>query len=129
MTSASKKPKVLVVDDDPLYLDAYSLKFEKAGFEVIRAEDGEECLEAVKRDKPSVIVLDILMPKMGGLEALNILKNDPETKRIPVVISSALDEKTDIEKGLALGAERYIVKVEMTPTEIVEEVKKCCPKL
>ena len=117
------KLKVLIIDDDPMYLEAYSFKFAKEGFDIVLARSGREGLRAARRDHPSVILLDIVMQDMSGLVVLEKLKEDPRTKNIPVVLVTILAEKADIEKGLALGAEYYITKEKMTSDEVVAKVK------
>ena len=121
---ASNKLTVLVIDDDPTYLEAYLFKFKKEGFDVVLARSGRDGLETVGRVKPSVILLDILMPDMGGLEVLRRLKGDPKTKDIPVVMASILGEKSDIEQSLILGAVYHVSKEHTTSDEIVDKVLK-----
>jgi len=120
---ASNKLTVLIIDDDPTYRDAYSFKFKKEGFDVILARNGKEGLESARTENPSVILLDILMPDMSGLDVLRELKEDTKTKRVPVVLATILNEKADIERGLALGAEHYITKDEMTADDVVARVR------
>ncbi len=100
-------PTILVVEDDPQALELLKLYLNGAGFEVIVARDGEEALEAVRRLRPAVIALDILLPRLDGWEFLACVKADPTVADIPVVIVSILDERG---KGFALGASEYLVK-------------------
>lgn len=115
--------KILLVEDDPTLVEMYALKFKEAGFDIITTTDGLLGLESAKKERPLVILLDIMMPKMDGFAVLTELKKDEKTKNIPVLLLSNLGQKTDIEKGKSLGATDYIVKASMTPTQVVEKVK------
>lgn len=118
-------PKVLLlVEDDPLMLRMYEKIFKFEGYDVDTAKDGEEGLEKAKTQKPVLILLDIMMPKMNGLEMLEKLKKDPDTKAIPVIVLTNLAGSHDAERAMELGAVRYIVKSEHEPKEIVDIVKQ-----
>ncbi len=117
--------KILLVEDDSLMIRLYQKTFTFDGFDVVVAQDGEEGLVKAKLEKPTLILLDVMMPKMNGLEVLKRLKNDPETKSIPVVILTNLAGEHDAQEALSYGAIRYIVKSEQEPrgvTKIVEEI-------
>ncbi len=122
-----KKPpnkfKLLVIDDDPTFLDSYLFKFEQEGYSVILARSGQEGLESARKENPSVILLDILMPDMNGLDVLKRLKEDPRTRNIPVVMASIVTEKDAMKQGLILGAVRYITKENIETEEIVGSVR------
>ncbi len=117
------KNKVLLVEDDPTLLEMYELKFKEAGFDLILAADGESGLELAKKEMPAVVLLDIMMPKMDGFAVLTQLRQDDATKGIVILMLSNLGQQTDIEKGKQLGAQDYVVKASMTPTQVVEKVK------
>ncbi len=119
-----KKVKVLIVDDDAFLSGIYATKLELDGFEVATARDGEEGLKAAMREKPDLILLDVLMPKLDGFEVLKRLKADPETKPIPVIMLTNLGQKEDIEKGLQDGAVDYLIKAHFVPAEAVDKIKK-----
>jgi DNA-binding response OmpR family regulator len=121
---AEKKVKVLIVDDDAFLTGIYATKLELEGFEVITARDGEEGIKAAMREKPALILLDVLMPKVDGFESLKRLKDDPETKSIPVIMLTNLGQKEDVEKGLQDGAVDYLIKAHFVPSEAVEKIKK-----
>ena len=116
--------KILIVEDDPLISRLYQKAFSFEGLEVDLAVDGEEGLAKVKSGKPTMVLLDVMMPKMNGLELLDKLKADPETKSIPVVMLTNLAGKQDAETALAKGAVKYIVKSEYSPKEIVTMVRE-----
>ncbi len=119
-----KKVKVLIVDDDAFLSGIYATKLELDGFEVVTARDGEEGLKAAMREKPDLILLDVLMPKLDGFEVLKRLKADAETKPIPVIMLTNLGQKEDIEKGLQDGAVDYLIKAHFVPAEAVDKIKK-----
>ena len=116
--------KILLVEDDVFLANIYQTKFTKEGFNVILAGDGEEALKAVKTKKPDIILLDILLPKLDGFAVLEKLKEDSDTKDIPVILLTNLGQKDDVERGLQLGAVDYLIKAHFKPSETVEKVKK-----
>jgi CheY-like chemotaxis protein len=115
--------KVLIVDDDELIRQMYQKIFSVNGFEVEEAEDGEQAVVKAGELNPDIIMLDIMMPKLNGLEALEKLKSDEKTKNIPVIMLTSLTARQDAESALAKGAAKYIVKGEHEPKEVVQTVK------
>ena len=116
--------KILLIEDDPFLLSMYSIKFEAEGFIVVTADDGEKGLEIAKKENSDIILLDILMPKMNGFEVLEKLKADERTKEIPIILLTNLNQKDEIEKGLILGADDYLIKAHFMPSEVVTRIKK-----
>lgn len=116
--------KILIVEDDPLMARMYEKIFTFEKFEVELASDGEEGLEKVRSFSPTLILLDVMMPKMNGLEVLEKLKTDPATKSIPVVMLTNLAGQQDAETALAKGAVKYIVKSEYDPKQVSDMVKE-----
>jgi CheY-like chemotaxis protein len=116
--------KILITEDDPLMARLYQKIFTFEGHEVETAENGEEGLEKVRSYKPDIVLLDVMMPKMNGLEVLEKLKLDPETKSIPVIMLTNLAGQQDAETALSKGAVKYIVKSEHEPKEIADIVKQ-----
>jgi len=116
--------KVLIVEDDPLMSRMYQKIFTFEGYEVVTGMDGEEGLEKAKTEKPTVILLDVMMPKMNGLQVLEKLKLDPDTKSTPVIMLTNLAGQQDAESALAKGAVKYIVKSEYEPKEVAAMVKE-----
>ena len=102
----------------------YATKFELDGFEVFRAGDGEEGLKVIKENKPAIILLDVVMPKVDGFEVLSSIRANPETAATPVILLTNLGQRSDIEKGLSLGATDYIIKANYTPSQVVAKVKE-----
>jgi DNA-binding response OmpR family regulator len=118
-----KKIKVLLVEDDSFLLGMYATKFELENFEVVTAEDGEKGLRLAKEKQPDVILLDLLMPKMNGFEVLHGIKSDETTKSIPVILLTNLNQKEEIDRGLAMGAADYLIKAHFMPSEVVDKIK------
>lgn len=115
---------MLLVEDDSFLLGMYATKFELEGFEVLTAEDGEKGLKAAKEKRPDIILLDILMPRMNGVEVLEELKKDDTTKGIPVILLTNLNQKEEIERCMSMGANDYLIKAHFMPSEVIEKVKK-----
>ena len=116
--------KILLVEDDPLLLDIYTTKLQQSGFEVQTVEEGEKAVVAIQDQKPDIVLLDIVLPHVDGWEILRQVQASEELKRIPIVILSNLGQKEEIEKGLRLGAVKYLIKAHYTPSQVVEEVVK-----
>lgn len=115
--------KILLIEDDKMLADMYVTKFEKEGLHVGRAHDGAEGLEIIKQEKPDLVLLDIIMPKLDGFAVLKAIKADPELKKIHVLLLTNLGQSEDVTKGNELGADDYFIKANHTPAEIVEKVK------
>jgi len=112
---------VLVVEDDPTILQLLEVNFEMEGFTVVRAEDGLLGLEAARSKRPDVIVSDVMMPNMSGLEMVSELKNDPETAGIPVILLSAKAQGSDVRQGIEAGADDYVTKP-FEPLDLIDRV-------
>lgn len=102
--------KVLVCDDEPYIVESVSYVVKKAGFEVVVAEDGQEALEAGRREKPDLIFLDIMMPRLTGYEVCRKLKDDPETRGAYIVMLTARGQEEDERKALEMGADEFMTK-------------------
>lgn len=116
--------KVLVIEDDVVMLKMYGRVFGYEGFEVVTANNGADGLKLAVSAKPNLILLDVMLPKMSGLQVLEQLKSQPTTQHIPVVVFSNLAGKQDQDTVLAKGAVRYIHKSEVTPKQVAEVVKE-----
>ena len=101
---------VLVVDDDPVIQKLLKVNFEMEGYHVLIASDGVEGLERARSDRPDVVVLDIMMPRMSGLEVARALKSDPDTRAMPVLLLSAKAQEADLRAGDDTGADAYLTK-------------------
>ncbi len=117
-------PKVLVVEDDRFLVSAYRAKLEKSGYEVQIASDGDEALAALKTFLPDVMLLDLVMPKRDGFSTLEEIKKDARLSKIPIIVTSNLGQKEDIDKAMALGANDYIIKSDLSIEELVAKVQK-----
>lgn len=117
-------PKVFIVEDDPLMLRMYQKIFTFEKYEVATAVDGEDALIKIPYANPTIIMLDVMMPKMNGLQVLERLKADPATKNIPVIMLTNLAGQQDAETALSKGAVKYIVKSEHEPKEVADMVKE-----
>jgi len=115
--------KILIVEDDALILRMYQEAFTSEGFEVLFASDGQAGLEMARANKPTIILLDIMMPKLNGMQMLEQLKADPAISTIPVIVLTNLSSTMDAEKALKLGAVKYVVKSEYKPREVIKIVK------
>ncbi len=104
------KEKILVVDDEEDILELLKFKLSREGYQVTCAASGEEALSCVRLETPHLIVLDLMLPGIDGIEVTRELKNDPDTKDIPIVMLTAKGEEADIVTGLELGADDYITK-------------------
>jgi len=119
--------KVLIIEDEDALRNVLQEKMQSAGFETLVAKDGDEGWEMVKSGNPDIILLDLILPKHNGFDVLFTLKQDPELKKIPVIVVSNLSEDENLKKALAMGAEDYFVKAEHPIEEIVEKVKSHFP--
>ncbi|MEI7690554.1 MAG: response regulator [bacterium] len=115
--------KILLVEDDSALRDIYSTRFLAEGYEVVTAADGEQALTTAVKEKPNLILLDVMMPKISGFDVLDILRTTPETKDSKIIIMTALSQPSDMSKGRNLGADDYLVKSQVTLTDVVEKVK------
>ena len=120
--------KILIIEDEEYLVDMYKVKFESAGYEIIVARDGELGLALARSEQPDLILLDIVIPKKDGYEVLEELRSDEEIKDLKVYILSNLGQKAEIKKGLADGADGYFVKANLTPQQLVENVKRIFSK-
>lgn len=121
---ATDAKKVLIVDDEDSVREIYRHEFLTSGYTVVVAADGEEGLLKAGEEQPDIMLLDIMLPKMSGIEVLRALKENQLTKKIPVLLLTNLGEETIIKEGFELGADGYLLKVSYTPAQVVEEVKK-----
>lgn len=116
--------KILIVDDEKLVVNALTLKLRSEGFLVDAASDGEEALQKVSNDKPDLILLDIIMPKLDGISVLRELKKREETKNIPIIILTNLYDDQKFTEALKAGNTDYLIKVEHPIDEIIKRIKE-----
>lgn len=116
--------KVLIVEDEPLVQRMYDRALSMAGLDVRLAKDGTIVFETILLNRPDIIILDVMMPNFNGLETLKELKKDRKTWSIPVIMLSANDNPEVIQQALSLGAERYLVKQNVEPQDIVNYINQ-----
>ena len=116
--------RILIVEDDLFIRELYERQLGLAGFSITTAADGPEGLLKVTAEKPDLLLLDIMLPKMNGLDLLKTIKGKDETKNIPVILLTNLGQDSVIKEGFNLGADGYLIKSAYTPDQIIEEVKK-----
>jgi adenylate cyclase len=102
--------RILVVDDEPELADMVKMRLEATGYEVITANDGQEGLDRAKAEKPDLIILDLMLPKIDGYKVCGLLKNDARYSKIPIIIFSARAQQEDVTMGEEVGANAYITK-------------------
>ena len=128
-TSQDTRPKgphtVLIVEDDAFLAKTYEAKLHLEGSEVWIARDGEEAMELLRKEKPSLVLLDLMLPLVSGFDVLEAVRKDQKWEKVPVVVLTNLGQPQDRERAEKLGIVKYIVKVDAKIGDVVEEVKKC----
>ena len=121
-TPEGDRPVVLVADDDDDIRDLVAFRLDRAGYEVLRAGDGQQALDLAKEHIPDLAVLDVMMPKLTGYDVTRELRADPETSRIPVILLTARVQEADVARGFEAGADDY-VKKPFSPQELKARVQ------
>ena len=116
--------KILLIEDEEIMIDLLQRKLTKEGYEISVARDGEEGLKVMKEATPDIILLDILMPKMGGFEVMEEVGKDPELKKIPVIVISNSGQPVELDRAQKLGARDWLIKTEFDPQEVVDKIIK-----
>lgn len=116
--------KILLIEDERILVDLYRDGLSDAGFEISTVLSAEEGLEAAKRERPDLIILDILLPRENGIFFLERLNNDPQISSIPVVVLSNLDAPETKKKAFKLGVKDYLIKTDFAPHELIERIKE-----
>lgn len=120
----SEKPKkILIVEDEKLLAEMYEEKFTQAGLQVALAYSAEEGIQAAKKEKPALVLLDILLPRGNGIEFLKAIKKSKRISKVPVVAFSNYDDPATKKQAFELGVLEYLIKTSYTPQEIVDKVK------
>lgn len=122
------KVKIVLVEDDAFLAGMYVTKLNLEGFDVHLASDGEKGLKMIREEQPSLVLLDIVLPKMSGFDVLKDMKAEAKMKNIPVILLTNLGQRDDVQKGLDLGATDYLIKAHFMPSEVVEKIKKLMSK-
>lgn len=114
--------KVMIVEDDANLREIYSIRITAEGYEVVSAGDGEEALAVAVRERPDLILSDVMMPKISGFDMLDILRSTPETQDIKVIMMTALSSDDQRQRGERLGADRYLVKSQVGIEDVVNTI-------
>jgi len=117
-------PSILLAEDDEFIIDIYTKKLEQEGFSVESAKDGEEALLKIKEKVFDLVLLDIVLPKLDGWQVLQEIRKDPRFEKTKIVVLSNLGQKSEVEKGVDLGAAKYLIKANYSPSQMVKEIKK-----
>ena len=120
---AKTKIKIMLVEDDQMIIDMYKYRLEEENYEVVVLAVGQGVVEKAQKEKPAVILLDVVLPDVDGFSILHSLKDNKTTKKIPVLLLTNLGQESDKERGIALGAVDYFVKAQHTPADILAKVK------
>jgi len=114
--------KILLVEDEEIMINLLEKKLVSEGYEISVARDGDEGLQKIKEVKPDLILLDIIMPKMGGFEVMVEMQKNPEFKDIPIVVISNSGQPVEIDRAQKLGAKDWLIKTEFDPQEVLDKV-------
>lgn len=123
----NNKKKVMIVEDDAVLVNALTLVLEDEGYDISVATDGEEAEKLILKEVPDLILLDLLLPIKSGFEVLKVVRGNPDTKNISVVILTNFEQETSVDEGMRLGAKDYIVKANIDIKDIPVIVKKYLP--
>jgi CheY-like chemotaxis protein len=121
---AEQPKRILLVEDDRFLRKAAEATLRRHGFTVCTAADGEEALQRMQAEIPDLVLLDLIMPKLQGFEVLRIMKQNPATKQIPVVVLSNLGQESDVQQALQGGAIAYLIKANLSLQDLVAQVQK-----
>ena len=113
---------VLVVDDDLTLRELYSERLKQEGYAVIESDNGDDAIKKAKDQLPSLIILDIMMPKTNGIDVMNKLRTDESTKKIPIIVLTALVQEVDKIKSIMTPNDAYLVKSEQMPKDVIDKV-------
>ncbi|PIY89566.1 MAG: response regulator [Candidatus Nealsonbacteria bacterium CG_4_10_14_0_8_um_filter_37_14] len=116
--------KILLIEDEQIMFDLLQKKLRGEGYEVSIAKDGEEGLRAMREVKPDLILLDIVMPKIGGFEVMEEMQKEPELKKIPIIVISNSGQPVELDRAQKFGARDWLIKTEFDPQEVIDKVVK-----
>ena len=116
--------KILIIEDEEIMIGLLQKKLTQEGYETSVARDGDEGVRMMKEVKPDLVLLDIIMPKMGGFEVMEEMNKDKELKKIPVIVISNSGQPVELDRAQKLGAKDWLVKTEFDPQEVIDKVVK-----
>lgn len=122
MDTPARKIKILLAEDEPTISMAYKIGLTHHGYEVIITEDGKEALNALKEHRTDILLLDLIMPHMTGLEVLAAIRQDSDLQTLPVIMLSNMDQPADVARAYELGAKAYLVKANLSLRELIEHI-------
>lgn len=122
-SSAAAPKRILFVEDDDALAGVYLVRLQAEGFEVKRVSNGEQALAEAISYRPDLVLLDIMMPKVSGFDALDILRNTPETANLKIIILTALSQDSDKKRAEQLGADEYLVKSQVVISDVIARIK------
>ena len=123
MDDNPKKKKILLVEDDNALASVYEMRLVAEGFDVRRAENGEDALAAIREYRPDLMLLDVMMPHVSGFDVLDIVRNTPDTVNLKVIMLTALSQDSDKQRASELGVDEYLVKSQVVIADVVDRVK------
>jgi len=116
--------KILIIEDEELMYNLLERKLTADGYKITVAKDGIEGMEMMKKEKPDLILLDIVMPKKNGFEVMEEMQKEKELRGIPIIVISNSGQPVEIDKARELGAKDWLIKTEFDPQEVIEKVRK-----
>ena len=119
-----KPKKILLIEDEELIISLLQRKLEKEGYQVSVARNGVEGMEKMREDKPDLILLDIVMPRMGGFEVMGEMRKEKELRVIPIIIISNSGQPVELDRAKKMGVRDWLIKTEFDPKEVLSKVKK-----
>lgn len=125
----AKNEKILIVDDDMTLRELYEERMKQEGYVILSASDGEEAIEKCTKEKPDLVLLDIMMPKINGIDVMKMLREKEETKHIPIIILTALIQEIGKVKDMMQPGDGYLVKSEIMPKDVVAKVEESLAKV
>jgi len=128
MEDENKKYTIMIIEDDVFVMDIYQTKLSQEGFNVVGAINGVEAVKKLETEIPDLILLDIIMPYMGGLEVLAEIKKNERVKNVPVIMLTNLSQKEEVNSAMGMGANDFLIKSHFTPSEVLEKIKNILNK-
>lgn len=124
MDNSEEIKKVCIVEDEPMIQEIYKIKLEEEGFQVITANDGEEGFELIKKELPDIALVDVSMPKIDGITLIRMLQKDEVLLKIPIIVTSNVNDENTLKKAGELDVKFYLVKSLFTPKDVVQIVRE-----
>lgn len=125
----SKDARILIVDDDMTLRELYEERMKQEGYVILSASDGEEAIEKAVKEKPDLILLDIMMPKINGIDVMKMLREKEETSKIPIIVLTALVQEISKVKDMMKPGDGYLIKSEIMPKDVVAKVEESLAKV